>query len=104
MGIVAWVFLILLWSQPIVIFALHSVGTNDTRRITLHSMLAAGLIVLLAIAYLAAIIIFTAKLWGTDEQWFALSIPVFLLCPATIWFVYKVWYQRGKLDTVRIAD
>lgn len=102
--IVAWVFLILVWSQPIVIIALHSVGTNDTRRITLHSMLAAGLIILLAIAYVAAIIIFTAKIAGTDEQWFVLSIPGFLLCPAAIWFVYKAWYQRGKLDTVRIAD
>ncbi len=102
--IAAWVFLILVWSQPIVIIALHSVGTNDTRRITLHPMLAAGLIILLAMAYVAASIIFMARIGGTDERWFALSIPCFLLCPAAIWFVYKVWYQRGKLDTVRIAD
>ena len=98
------IFLILLWSQPLVIVGLHSSGTNDTKRITLSSMARAAVILFLAIAFAISIFLIAFDLPGTASPIFVGAIIAILICPTLIWFTYKRWYERGRIDTVRVAD
>jgi hypothetical protein len=98
------IFLILLWSQPIVIVGKHSSGTNDTRRITFHSLAWAGVILFLAIIYVLSILLVFSGLLSIGGLLFIIATLGILVSPLMIWLVYKVWYERGKIDTVRAAD
>jgi len=98
------IFFVLLWSQPLAIVGLHSSGTNDTKRITLHSVAGAGVILLLAITYATSVFLIASGLRGIARPVFLAAIIAILICPTLIWFTYKRWYERGKIDTVRIAD
>jgi hypothetical protein len=102
--IASGIFFLLLWSQPIVIAGIHSRGTNDTSRFTLHMVGGAGVILCLAISYAVSIFALNAGITATGRAWFTAAIVTILLSPSLIWFAYKVWYERGKIDTVRVAE
>jgi hypothetical protein len=106
--VAAEVLLILISFQPILIVGRHSYGTNDTKRLNLHSIVAISVIGSIGIAYAVCLtIVFIATEWAPEGS---RVVPAFVaatgmfFCSLLIWFCYRLFYNRGRLDTLRVAD
>jgi len=104
--VAAEIILVLISFQPILIAGLHSYGTNDTRSLNLHSFFAILGIGSVGIVYgVCWIIFFTAAEWAPKG---VRAIPAAatgaFLCSLLIWRCYKLFYDRGRLDTMRVPD
>jgi hypothetical protein len=100
--------LILISVQPILIVGHHSYGTNDTKRLNLHSIVAILVVGSLGIAYaVCLVVIFIATEWAPKGSRIVPAAAAALgafICSLLIWFCYKLFYNRGRLDTMRVAD
>jgi len=101
------ILIVMLSAQWIFIVGQHANGTNDTRRITLHSGPALAAVLLIFITYVAAVISFFVTLSWTEQAGKALgaaaAVAMFFLS-WLIWLVYKLLYNRGRIDLMRLPD
>jgi len=107
-NVAAAILLVLISFQPILIVGHHSYGTNDTKRLNLHSIVATLVIGSIGIAYAVCLtIVFIAAEWapeGSRALPAVAALTGMFLCSLLIWFCYKLFYNCGRLDTMRIAD
>ncbi len=102
------IILVLISFQPILIAGLHSYGTNDTGSFNLHSILAIFVLCSMGIIYgVCWIVFFITTEWAPEGS---RAIPAVIavmgtfLCSLLIWRCYKLFYDRGRMDTMRVAD
>jgi hypothetical protein len=103
------IFIIVLSLQPLMIAGRFSYGTTDTKRLNTHSLAAIAAMVVLALAYVVCcIILFVAVGWGHDEAGSNLvavgAVVGLFVCSGTAWSLYKLLYERGRIDLIRVAD
>jgi hypothetical protein len=107
-GIAAEIILVLISFQPILIAGLHSYGTSDTKSLNLHSVFAILGIGSVGIAYAVCwIIFFIATEWAPEGSRAVPAIAAAtgaFLCSSLIWRCYKLFYDRGRLDTMGAPD
>jgi len=105
--ITAEILLVLISFQPILIVGHHSYGTNDTKRLNLHSIVAILVIGSIGIAYAVCLtIVFIATEWAPEGSRAVPAVAAatgMFFCSLLIWFCYKLFYNRGRLDTMRVA-
>jgi hypothetical protein len=106
--VAAEVLLVLISFQPILIVGHHSYGTNDTKRLNLHSIVAILVIGSIGIAYAVCLtIVFIAMEWAPEGSRVVPAVVAatgMFFCSLLIWFCYRLFYNRGRLDTMRVAD
>jgi hypothetical protein len=106
--VAAEVLLVLISFQPILIVGHHSYGTNDTKRLNLHSIVATLVISSIGIAYAVCLaIVFIATEWAPEGSRAVPAVAAatgMFFCSLLIWSCYKLFYNRGRLDTMRVAD
>ena len=106
--VAAAILLVLISFQPILIVGHHSYGTNDTKRLNLHSIVATLVIGSIGIAYAVCLtIVFIATEWAPEGSRAVPAVAALtgmFFCSLLIWFCYKLFYNRGRLDTMRVAD
>ena len=80
----------------------------ECERLNLHSIVAILFIGSIGIAYAVCLtIVFIATEWAPEGS---RSVPAvaaatgMFFCSLLIWFCYKLFYNRGHLDTMRAAD
>ncbi len=98
---------VLISAQGIFIMGQHANGTNDTRRLTWHSLVAIVSVLLLAIAYLASIGIFLASAgweWGSESAVAAGTFAAMFFFSWLSWSVYRLFYNRGRVDLLRLPN
>jgi cellulose synthase/poly-beta-1,6-N-acetylglucosamine synthase-like glycosyltransferase len=82
--------------------------TNDTKRLNLHSIVAILVIGSIGIAYAVCLtVVFIAMEWAPECSRAvpaAAALTGMFFCSLLIWFCYKLLYNRGRLDTMRVAD
>lgn len=102
------ILVILLSIQPFFIASRLSFGTNDTSRLNLHTLLGFLALAPLAIAYFTCmVILLLAAGWAPERPraWPAIAATAgMFLCSSLSWFGYKLFYDRGRVDLLRIAD
>jgi hypothetical protein len=107
-GVAAEIILVSISFQPILIAGLHSYGTSDTKSLNLHSVFAILGIGSVGIAYAVCwIIFFIATEWAPEGSRAVPAIAAAtgaFLCSLLIWRCYKLFYDRGRLDTMRAPD
>jgi hypothetical protein len=105
--VAAQILLLLISFQPILIVGHHSYGTNDTKRLNLHSIVAILAIGSIGIAYAVCLtIVFIATEWAPEGSRAVPAVAAatgMFFCSLMIWFCYKLFYNRGHLDTMRVA-
>jgi hypothetical protein len=106
--VAAEILLVLISLQPILIVGHHSYGTNDTKRLNLHSIVAILVIGSIGIAYAVCLtVVFIAMEWAPEGSRAVPAVAALagmFFCSLLIWFCYKLFYNRGRLDTMRVAD
>jgi hypothetical protein len=104
----AEIVLLILLTQPLAIVGVHSYGTNDSKRINLHALLAFIAALFLGIVFLVCIgIFFVAAFWAPGGE--KLIPAVIALCgmlfsSSLIWLCYRFLYDRGRIDLMRNPD
>jgi hypothetical protein len=106
--VAAEILLVLISLQPILIVGHHSYGTNDTKRLNLHSIVAIFVIGSIGIASAVCLtIVFIATEWAPEGSRAVPAVAALIgmfFCSLRIWFCYKLFYNRRRLDTMRAAD
>ena len=106
--VAAEILVVLISFQPILIVGHHSYGTNDSKRLNLHSIVAILVIGSIGIAYAVCLtIVFIATEWAPEGSRAVPAVAAAMgmfICSLLIWFCYKLFYNRGRLDTMRVAD
>jgi len=98
---------VLISAQGVFIMAQHANGTNDTRRLTWHSLVAIVIELLLAMAYLASVGVFFASAgWvgAPDVVLAAGTCAAMFLFSWLGWAVYRLLYNRGRVDLLRLPN
>ena len=98
---------VLISAQGIFIMGQHANGTNDTRRLTWHSLVAIVSVLLLVIAYLVSVGVFFGSAGWAGAPDIALAAGG---CAASFlfswlsWAVYRLLYNRGRIDLLRLPN
>jgi len=97
----------LISAQWIFVFGHLASGTNDTKRATLHTLGTFTAILVIAPAYLGCVaVFFVAMNWAPDPRaaWAAPAALGMFFFSWLIWRVYKLLYDRGRIDLMRLPN
>lgn len=98
---------VLISAQGIFIMGQHANGTNDTRRLTWHSLVAIVSVLLLVIAYLVSVGVFfgsAGRAGAPDIALAAGGCTASFLFSWLSWAVYRLLYNRGRIDLLRLPN
>lgn len=96
---------VLLSSQWIFIMGKHANGTNDTKRVTWHSLVGLAVATFIGLAYLASVgFFFFAVGWTAQADWemAAAALIGMVLFSWLTWATYKALYDHGRIDLMRL--
>lgn len=96
---------ILISGQLVCAMGHHSTGTNDTKRVTWHSFMGILTVLAIAIPYLLSIGFFLYAIEGARTPEIALAAAAFagmFLFSWLIWIAYRLLYNRGRIDLMRL--
>jgi len=99
---------ILLSAQWIFIMGHHASGTNDTKRLTWHSLVGIVTVLLISMLYIVCFCSFIFAM-GLESSEPGVGIAAASLVGMIIfswldWFVYKLFYNRGRIDLMRLPS
>jgi len=100
------ILVVLLSTQWIFVFGHHASGTNDTKRLTWQSVVVFAAILLIALGYLTCVGFFFAEMgWeSVPSSWVVLPTAGMFACSWLIWRVYRLLYDRGRIDLMRLPN
>lgn len=97
----------LLSFQPILILGKHSHGTNDSRQLNLHSIVFLLAALFLGSVYLGCGVAFLAVPYSAEEPHpilLTILASAMVLASCLLWRGYGLFYDHGRLDTIRVGD
>ena len=101
------VFFALFSLQPILILGKHSQGTNDSRQVNFHSVIFLLAALFLGTIYVGCSIAFVVVPSASTEP-HPILLTTFAVAMISssflLWSTYRIFYDRGRLDTIRVGD
>jgi len=94
--------------QPLLILGKHSQGTNDSKQLKLHPVLFILAALFLGAIYLTCGFTFLIFSFSLVEEAHPVLVTACALGMALsgylLWLSYRIFYDRGRLDTIRLGD
>lgn len=102
------IILIVISLQPLLIVGRFSLHSDDTKKLTLHSVGMTLIALCIALLFLfLMLILFAWTQWAPPEGRAVTAVVAMaglFCCSLTLWFCYRIYFDRGRVDTMRSAD